>query len=85
MKDMFANFHLHVHLPGITTFLRIFMVFQLVVCRLVEFHKLIGHFVEFLFFNYDFTKKQHDQFDCQQLNTTTNHTHPKSFTPDLVT
>ena len=29
--------------------------------------------------------KQHDQFDCQQLNTTTNHIHPNSFTPELVT
>jgi len=49
--------------------------------RLVEFYKLALVILS----NNDFTKKHHDQFDCQQLNTTTNHTHPKSFTPELVT
>ena len=39
----------------------------------------------FSIFDYDFTKKQHDQFDCQQFNTTTNHIHPKSFTLESVT
>jgi len=51
--------------------------------RLVEFHKLIGHFVEFLYFWLRFHQKT--AWSHQQLDTTSNHIHPKSFTLQSVT
>ena len=90
-NNLYANYQLSLSGTTVQRHSKVFLAFghpascdlRPAICDTMVFELVV--LWNFSIFDFDFTKIQHYHLDCQQLNTTTNHIHPKSFTLESVT